>query len=271
MRVIVMPEGKDPDDIIREDVNTWRSLTNQAVPLMDFMFAKTTAKLDLTTARDKSRAVDRLLPIVATLNDPVRQAHYLQKLAGLVKVDMNTIKASLSRLKPFPKGRTAKPITITQAAHPLASTSREEYCLAFLLQNPEFKNRQIEIIPAYFESSENREIFVAWQKTDTIQALKEYLDSNIHDHLDNLSRRILPQANLEKRYNHCVKELKKQYYRDFEAKRGEILALEVQEKGKEADIAKLKEEGMEPSKQLNIIFSQSNQKRNTSYSGRTRR
>ncbi|HUT68798.1 MAG TPA: DNA primase, partial [Dehalococcoidales bacterium] len=92
-RVIRLPEGKDPDDIIREDVNVWKSLANRAVPILDYIFEKSSASLDLTTARDKSLAVDRLLPIVAEINDPIRQAHYLQKLAGLVKVDINTIKA----------------------------------------------------------------------------------------------------------------------------------------------------------------------------------
>ncbi len=107
MRVIILPQGKDPDEVIREDIEQWNRLVEKAVPLIDFLFEKTTSKLDLSTARDKSGAVDRLLPIVAEINDPIRQAHYLQKLAGLVKVDMNTIKASLSRMKSASSKRTA--------------------------------------------------------------------------------------------------------------------------------------------------------------------
>src|SRR4030065_654770 len=99
MRVIVLPAGKDPDEVMREDIGKWQGFVNNAVPLIDFLFEKTTAKLDLTTARDKSAAVDRLLPVIAAINDPIRQAHYLQKLAALVKVDMNTIKASLTEVK----------------------------------------------------------------------------------------------------------------------------------------------------------------------------
>ncbi|OGO07189.1 MAG: DNA primase, partial [Chloroflexi bacterium RBG_13_57_8] len=100
MRVILLPAGKDPDEVIKEDPGRWEGLVAKAVPLVDFLFEKTTAGLDMDTARDKSAAVDRLLPVVAEINDPIRQAHYLQKLAALVKVDLNTIKASLGRLKP---------------------------------------------------------------------------------------------------------------------------------------------------------------------------
>ncbi len=100
MRVIVLPEGKDPDDVIREDIGAWQGLVERAMPLVDFMFEKTSAGLDLSTARDKSLAVDRLLPVWRQINNPIRQAHYLQKLAGLVKVDMSVIRAALGRLKP---------------------------------------------------------------------------------------------------------------------------------------------------------------------------
>src|SRR4030042_964813 len=112
MRVIILPQGKDPDEVMREDMTKWQGFIDAALPLVDFLFERTVVKLDLSTARDKSAAVDRLLPVIAAINDPIRQAHYLQKPAALVKVDMNTIKASLSRLKPSPvrrQSQTPKP------------------------------------------------------------------------------------------------------------------------------------------------------------------
>ncbi len=226
MRVIVMPEGKDPDDVIREDIKTWQGLVNQALPLMDFMFEKTTLNLNLTTARDKSLAVDRLLPIVAAISDPIRQAHYLQKLAGLVNVDMNTIKASLSRIKPPTARRrtpAAKPVTTSQDIRPLVSTSREEYLLAILLQHPELKNETQELSPEYFESSENREIFNAWQQVDDISLLKEKLDPNLHEHLDVIINRNLPETrnNIENKLGDSVMRLKEKFLKNIAARKAE--------------------------------------------------
>jgi DNA primase len=278
MRVIILPEGKDPDDVIREDINHWQNLVNQAMPLIDFMFEKTTAKLDLTTARDKSGAVDRLLPILAEINDPIRQAHYLQKLASLVKVDMNTIKASLSRIKPSPARRPSrregpKPITPIKAARPLASTSREESLLALLLQNPELKNELEGLSPDYFESTENREIFNVWREVGDVLLLKERLDPAIQEHLEAIINKSLPGArnNIEHRFTDCVSEMEKRYYRNIEARRSEIFAQEVESGGAGADIVRLQEEGMEPSTKLRELDARKSKKRNPSYKERVRR
>ncbi len=226
MRVIVLPQGKDPDDIIREDIKLWQELVANALPIVDFTFDKAISPLDLTTARDKSLAVERLLPIVAEINDPIRQAHYLQKLAGLVEVDMNTIKASLSRIKPPPVRRrapAAKPATITQGIRPLASNAREEYLLALLLQNPELKNEIEELSPEYFESTENREIFNAWREVKELSSLKEKLNPAIHEHLDVIINRKLPETrnNVEQKLSDSIMQLKIKYLKNMAARKAE--------------------------------------------------
>ena len=277
MRVIELPEGKDPDDVIRENIEKWRSLVNEARPLIDFLFEKTTVKLDLTTAKDKSGAVDRLLPIVAEINDPIRQAHYLQKLAAMVKVDMNTIKASLSRLKPaqIKRKTTARGVpkpSVAGTLRPLASSSREEYCLALLLQYPELKSQPPDLSPEYFESSENREIFNAWQEESDILSLREKIDPAIHEHLDAIIKSVvyktLSSTDIERRYTACIRELEKRYLQNLEARRGEIFAQEVESGGKGADIVRLQKEGIEPSARLREL--DAHKKRNPSQ-GRTRR
>jgi DNA primase len=275
IRVIELPEGKDPDDVIRENIEKWRSLVNEARPLIDFMFEKTTVKLDLTTARDKSGAVDRLLPIVAEINDPIRQAHYLQKLAAMVKVDMNTIKASLSRLKPpqIKRKTLAQRPSVTKPLRPLASNSREEYCLALLLQYPELRSQPPDPSPEYFESTENREIFNAWQEESDILSLRERIDPAIHEHLDAIIKSVvyktLSPTDIERRYTACIRELEKRYYQNLEARRSEIFAQEVESGGKGADIVRLQKEGIEPSTKLREL--DAHKKRNPSGTGRTRR
>ena len=57
------------------------------------------SKLDLTQVKDKSSAVDQLLPVINDIKAPVRQAHYLQKLSRLVAVDEQTLASALGRLK----------------------------------------------------------------------------------------------------------------------------------------------------------------------------
>lgn len=225
IRVITLPEGKDPDDLIKEDIESWRQLVKTAVPIVDYTFDKTISRLELDTARDKSAAVDRLLPVIAAIKDPIRQAHYLQKLAALVKVGIPTIEAALARLKPAPvRRKTTKPVspTLSRGVHPLTSSPREEYCLALICRFPELKNRQSELSAEYFESTENREIFTAWQKADKLSSLQDYLDPAVHDHLEAVLKRELPTLNdIDRRFSDCVIELKKKYYRNLAARKAE--------------------------------------------------
>jgi DNA primase len=226
MRVILLPEGKDPDEVMREDMEKWQGLVDSAMPLVDFLFEKTVAKLDLTTARDKSAAVDKLLPVIAAINDPIRQAHYLQKLAALVKVDMNTIKASLSRLKqPTIQRKMASPKPSAEISRPLASSSREEYCLALLLQYPELRGYQQDISLDYFSHSENREIFLVWQVVADNQSLKERLDPALHEHLNAIINMSIPSTkiNVEKKCADIINELKKRFLKRVEAMKANTL------------------------------------------------
>jgi len=256
VRVITLPRGKDPDDVIKDDAEIWRQLLAEALPIMDYTFNIVTAKLDLTTARDKSLAVGRLLPIIAEMKGTVRQAHYLQKLARLVKVSERNIEAELSRIRSSPdRRRTQAPRqeVVLHAARPLMSNRREEYCLALLLQHPELKGSQEDLSPEYFANSENREIFITWKQANDLSALKEKLDIAIHELLDSLTNRSLPPNQIEQKYKDCALSLKREYLRNLEAKRAEILALEAELRGTGADLAKLKEEGIETSVQIGEI------------------
>ncbi|GAH91637.1 unnamed protein product, partial [marine sediment metagenome] len=76
-----MPQGKDPDKVIDESPDLWQNLVEQALPMLDFAFETIISKIDFNKAKDKSLAIQKLLPLVYEIKDPVRQAHYVQKLA----------------------------------------------------------------------------------------------------------------------------------------------------------------------------------------------
>jgi DNA primase len=258
VRVMMLPEGKDPDDVIKENAENWQKLLAEAVPIIDYTFNIVAAKLDLTTARDKSLAVKELLPLIAEMKDTIRQAHYIQKLARLANVSMRIIEAELGRIKPGPMKRRAqapKQETFAQGTRLLISSPREEYCLALLLQHPELKGRHKDLSPEYFVNSENREIVITWNQVNDLNSLREKLDIAIHEHLDSLLNRPLPPNHIEQKYEDCKLVLKREYLRNIEARRAEVFALEAEMKGPGADEVKLKEEGIEPARGLKEIDS----------------
>ena len=259
IRVAILPQGKDPDDVIKEDADAWRKLLSEATPIVDFTINMLTGKLNLDTARDKSLAVKELLPVIAEIQDKVRQAHYIQKLARLVNVGERTIEAELSRLKPS-INRQRKPIALSKQEtydyeSPLIRSSRlEEYCMALLLQHPELKEVNKYPTAEYFTNSENREILLALQHSNDLSTLKENIDTAIHEHLDSLVKWELPPNNIEQKYDDCILRLEREFWKNMEKGKEEMLASEREEKGPGADLIKLEEEGIEPSLRMKETY-----------------
>jgi len=259
IRVVQMPQGKDPDEVIRESPEIWQELIGKAVPVVDYTFDAVTARLDLEKARDKSEAADRLLPIIAEIKDPVRQGHYLQKLAWLLKVSQRNLELALSRIRsgqPKFKPPKSAPGTGLPASRPIFSHPIEEYCLALMLRYPELKGRAGELRAEYFEGSENREIFLVWKETGELSLLKERLDPSIWEQVDLLLAKDLPASQIELKWEDCLLRLQQKYLSDLARKREEALSSKP-ELGLTIDVlGKFQEPAKEISDKLSELFVQ---------------
>lgn len=255
VKVVILPQGKDPDDVIKEDVKIWQHLLAEAVPVIDYTFNMVMAKLDLTTARDKRLAADKLLPIIAGIRDTIRQGHYLEKLARLVGVSERRLEAELGKMKPG-RSQQLRPEIIAQVARGLVSSPIEEYCLALLLQHSELKAKSDSLLPEYFENSENREIFVAYRRANEVKLMREELDGAFHDYFDSLLKENLPATQIEQKFSDCALRLREKFLRGLATKKAAALAAEAEVGGTAAALAKQKEQGTEESRQLKEVLSQ---------------
>ncbi len=244
VKFVILPKGKDPDDVITEDAQAWQGLVAGALPVVDYTFNK-----------DESLTVDRLLPIVAEIEDNLRRDRYLTKLEQLTGIRYDKLEAAAKAYRAGQKAKKPKPEAVARAVQSLRSSPLEEYCLALMLKYPEFKGRE-GFPPEYFENSENREIFIVWQQADNLTELKEKLDESIHEYFDSLINISLPTNKVEERYADYNRRLKERYFKNLEAKRAEVFASEAESGGTGADLTKLKEEGIEPSVQLREIFTE---------------
>jgi DNA primase len=225
LKVVVLPEGEDPDSVIREDTAKWNALLAKALPVMDYIFSVVGTGLDLTRASDKREAVERIGPHVVSIPNPVRRSHYIQKLARLVGTDERTIEATLGVRKSPPvstRQGKVKPSLSSLSSKLLLSRPIEEQFLALLLKYPEFKEKSAGIPVEYFENSENREIFIAWQQSVDEESLKEKLDQVLCDYLDILSTKNVLATKVNERYNEYVLRLKEEHLRSL-ARKGETV------------------------------------------------
>lgn len=87
LRILTLPEGRDPDEVIRDDPSTWERLVAESMPIMDYYFRAFTDGLDLNNAKEKAAAADALLPLIGEIANGVERAHYTQRLATLLRTD----------------------------------------------------------------------------------------------------------------------------------------------------------------------------------------
>ena len=258
IKVIIMPKGKDPDNVIREDPDKWQHMLAEALPV-EKTFDNAVAKLDLGTARDKLLAVERLLPIFAYFKDTIRREHYLNKLARLTGITYKRLEGELVDI--MSKRRIKKPTQEVTApvVRPLLAEPIEEYCLALLLQHPELKAQCQGLLPEYFADTQNREIFIAYMEVKDVKLIKEKLDSALHDYVDSLVRKSLTDTQIEPKFVQCDQRLREKFLRSLQAKNTEALRLAAESEGPAAELAKLEEQGTEISTQLGEVLAQKRQ------------
>jgi DNA primase len=133
LKVMVLPQGKDPDDVVREDPATWAALSAQAVPAVDFVLDRLSAQFDLATARGKSQAVYDALPVIRDLADPIERSHYEQRLAELVGIDRSDFSRVIA-----PRHRT--PVRAPQSVLPRSGLSDDEFLLALSAASGDFSS-----------------------------------------------------------------------------------------------------------------------------------
>ncbi len=259
--VILLPPGKDPDEVIREDIVLWQKLAEKAMPVMDFAFQSVISKVDINKAKDKSVALEKLLPSIYEIKDPAQKFHYVEKLARALKIKTSDIEAALQRLKTArEKPRFGKPVEQSRLARQLVSSPIEEHCLALLLQYPELRPLAGELFPEHFEFTENREIFIQWQRSCDISELESKLDTSLLEHLYYLVNKNLPPAirrsepTRQRDLINCVLRLQEKLYRKLEAQKAAILEIEREKGGINSELSKLEEQGISSGQRLREVF-----------------
>jgi DNA primase len=266
-KVISLPPGKDPDEVIGEEPALWEKLVEQAMPILDFAFQSVIGRVDINKAKDKSLAVQKLLPSISEVKDATQKFHYLEKLARQLKIERSELEVALRKLKtpgerPRVSKSTEQPGEQTRRARQLISSASEEYCLALLLQYPELRPLAQELSLEHFECTENREVFAKWQYSSDISNLESKLDISLSEHLYYLVDKDFPfppAIRQSERTRHrdlaqCILRLQEKLSRRLEADKEATLEIERERGGISSELAKLEEQGIESGLKLQEVF-----------------
>ena len=103
--VVRLPDGRDPDEVIRDDPETWREATEHPQPIMEFLIYSAAARHDPRTIPGRERLVAAVMPTLRTISDPVRRDGYLQLLARRANVEERVLLEALRRPEPAGSSR----------------------------------------------------------------------------------------------------------------------------------------------------------------------
>ena len=237
LKVAVLPDGLDPDEVIRQSPEVWANLVENGSPIFEYLLPALSAQVDISSPQGKAWVAQRLFNFIAAVPEPIQQDHYFQMLANYLKVREDTLRASMSRFTPHlsngPAGTTRKTPNASnrESGTPLSAFTKlendpiEDHCLARILQNPEFYETIEDLRPEYFRRPENREILnhVLYVASDgfeesAIAWLQQTVEEELAPHLEYLFGKALPP--LEPRWgaiemNETIHRLEERYLREL--------------------------------------------------------
>lgn len=197
VRIITMPPGRDPDDVIKADPQQWQHLIDAARPVMDFLVDIATADLDLQHPDAQQTALERLVPFIRELDSTAQRVYItrLEHLTGmradlltdLIRATPRTATPPRQQRVPRPAAPPEPPPEATAAPEPSpvphsrAVARHENYLMALLLRYPAAREplplllrfdatrfpllaaRATVTVADLLSRTENRVLYAAWQ------------------------------------------------------------------------------------------------------------
>ncbi len=87
VKVVRLPDGKDPDEVLRDTPDRWREEVRTAQPIVDYLIDTFAHQYDLKTPGGKARFVDAMMPTLRAVPNPVMRDGWLQRVRQVSGVE----------------------------------------------------------------------------------------------------------------------------------------------------------------------------------------
>jgi DNA primase len=214
VKIIQLPPGQDPDDVIKSDPRQWHDLVAAALPVVDFFFELHMRGLDLQNPEHQQRALTKLAPVVASIKDFAKRAVYESRLADRLRLPYELARASVLQASRQTRARgpmaARSPVAPPPAPGPsLDRYAHEDMLLSLILRFPSVRERVEETLSgelsdfpelhddvpadlrAVLARTENRLLWYAWSEHGTegpsdVPGWVQSLDPALRPHAERL-------------------------------------------------------------------------------------
>lgn len=159
--IISIPDGKDPDELIKKDPKLWLEAIDKHQYAVDWLIDRYRGLLDLESGRGKREFTDVVLQIIRRLADKVEQDHYVNELAGIIGVTPEAVRAKLSETPKNQQARLKKPQaeSAPESKEVIEQRKTEQHLLSLLLMQPRLRTEAVHLTPDMFTSEPARQLF----------------------------------------------------------------------------------------------------------------
>lgn len=98
LKIVSLKDGKDPDDIVRNNPDDFKLALEQAQNIMDYYFDRELLGIDINDISQKNKAVSQILSIIIKLYNKVEQDFWLKELSQRAKVDEMFLREELQKI-----------------------------------------------------------------------------------------------------------------------------------------------------------------------------
>jgi len=208
IRVLTLPDGLDPDELVLRDRERWDRLVAEAKPVVEHLIGLAVAEADISTARGKRDVVDKVLPVINNLGSPLERQHYTQFLARAIRIDERALAEEARRLRGSTRQRAEGPMdatATTRAGVQDAPMDLESRAVALLVRYPRLGAEALEhagvSAEALGESLGDARHRLIWQavrellptlepEEDALERVQARLDSSVAAHVESLHSRL---------------------------------------------------------------------------------
>jgi len=100
LKIVTLPEDKDPADIISKDPKEFEKLINNSLSILDFYFQNAFSQFDKAKPEGKREISKILLTIIKRVPNKIEQSFWISKLAKNLEVKEEKVEEELKKIPP---------------------------------------------------------------------------------------------------------------------------------------------------------------------------
>lgn len=148
IKVLVLPDGKDPDDFVRQNgADAYNHARGRAVTYLDFVLDSSMQGRSLANAKQKAEAIEEVLPVLSDIKNAIQKRESFDQAMNFFRVENSGLKRELwTAVKQGSKIGTETLKKQVKRATAAKITVAEQQLLELLIYDPELQDKVLPLL-----------------------------------------------------------------------------------------------------------------------------